>query len=111
MQCGVGRFTRLLQQAVESSEPSSTATLTLMRNEGWTYRLLKIVGHHHGFLRAKVEKITAMAPDYLWVSVGVPHEQPSSRRLPATATDETGGPPAKDGWASSSRGLSYSGLM
>ena len=34
MQCGVGHFTRLLQQAVESSEPGSTAALTLTRGEG-----------------------------------------------------------------------------
>jgi glycosyltransferase involved in cell wall biosynthesis len=34
MQCGVGHFTRLLQQAIEESEPGSTAALTLTRSEG-----------------------------------------------------------------------------
>jgi hypothetical protein len=34
MQCGVGQFTRLLQQAVENSGPGSTAALTLTRSEG-----------------------------------------------------------------------------
>jgi hypothetical protein len=38
--------------AAESSEPGSTAALTLTRSEGRKYRRLKIVGHHHGFLRA-----------------------------------------------------------
>ena len=61
MQCGVGQFTRLLQQTVESSELGSTTALTLTRSEGWTYPRLKIVGHRHGFLRgdalrAKVEE-------------------------------------------------------
>jgi exopolysaccharide biosynthesis WecB/TagA/CpsF family protein len=41
---------------------------------------LKIVGHSHGHLRgqalrAKVDEINALAPDYLWVALGVPHEQ------------------------------------
>ena len=41
---------------------------------------LKIVGHSHGYfrgdaLRAKVEEINALAPDYLWVALGVPNEQ------------------------------------
>ena len=44
------------------------------------YPALKIVGHHHGFLRgdalrAKVDEINALAPDYLWVALGVPYEQ------------------------------------
>lgn len=44
------------------------------------YPQLKIVGHHHGYLRgdalrAKVDEINALAPDYLWVALGVPHEQ------------------------------------
>jgi glycosyltransferase involved in cell wall biosynthesis len=34
MQCGVGQFTRLLQQTIESREPGSTAALTLTRSEG-----------------------------------------------------------------------------
>jgi N-acetylglucosaminyldiphosphoundecaprenol N-acetyl-beta-D-mannosaminyltransferase len=44
------------------------------------YPKLKIVGHSHGYLRgealrAKVGEINALAPDYLWVALGVPHEQ------------------------------------
>src|ERR1700760_1265167 len=41
---------------------------------------LRIVGHSHGYLRgdalrAKVEEINALAPDYLWIALGVPYEQ------------------------------------
>ena len=41
---------------------------------------LKIVGHCHGYLRgdalrAKIDEINALAPDYLWVALGVPYEQ------------------------------------
>jgi len=44
------------------------------------YPNLKIVGHSHGYLRGealrkKVDEINALAPDYLWVALGVPHEQ------------------------------------
>ena len=44
------------------------------------YPELKIIGHSHGFLRgealrAKVDEINALAPDYLWVALGVPYEQ------------------------------------
>ncbi|WP_454632334.1 WecB/TagA/CpsF family glycosyltransferase [Bradyrhizobium cenepequi] len=44
------------------------------------YPRLKIVGYSHGYLRgdalrAKVEEINALAPDYLWVALGVPYEQ------------------------------------
>ncbi|MFB9263809.1 WecB/TagA/CpsF family glycosyltransferase [Bradyrhizobium erythrophlei] len=44
------------------------------------YPDLKIVGHSHGYLRgealrAKVDEINALAPDYLWVALGVPYEQ------------------------------------
>ncbi|MGV7212430.1 WecB/TagA/CpsF family glycosyltransferase [Bradyrhizobium sp. UFLA05-112] len=44
------------------------------------YPNLKIVGHSHGYLRgdvlrAKVDEINALAPDYLWVALGVPFEQ------------------------------------
>ena len=44
------------------------------------YPDLKIVGRCHGFLRgealrAKVAEINALAPDYLWVALGVPYEQ------------------------------------
>src|SRR5260370_14916302 len=41
---------------------------------------LRIVGHCHGYLsgdalRAKVDEINTLAPDYLWVALGVPYEQ------------------------------------
>ena len=44
------------------------------------YPDLRIVGRCHGFLRgealrAKVAEINALAPDYLWVALGVPYEQ------------------------------------
>jgi len=44
------------------------------------YPGLNIVGHAHGYvrgeeLRAKVDEINALAPDYLWVALGVPFEQ------------------------------------
>ena len=44
------------------------------------YPRLRIVGHCHGYLRgealrAKVREINELAPDYLWVALGVPHEQ------------------------------------
>ena len=44
------------------------------------YPKLRIVGHFHGYLRgdalrAKVDEINELAPDYLWVALGVPYEQ------------------------------------
>ena len=44
------------------------------------YPALKIVGHCHGYLRgealrAKVDEINALAPDFLWIALGVPYEQ------------------------------------
>ncbi|HEY3796613.1 MAG TPA: WecB/TagA/CpsF family glycosyltransferase [Bradyrhizobium sp.] len=41
---------------------------------------LRIVGRSHGYLRGdalrdKVDEINALAPDYLWVALGVPYEQ------------------------------------
>jgi N-acetylglucosaminyldiphosphoundecaprenol N-acetyl-beta-D-mannosaminyltransferase len=41
---------------------------------------LRIVGQSHGYLRgdalrAKVDEINELAPDYLWVALGVPYEQ------------------------------------
>jgi N-acetylglucosaminyldiphosphoundecaprenol N-acetyl-beta-D-mannosaminyltransferase len=41
---------------------------------------LRIVGHSHGYLRgdalrAKVDEINALVPDYLWVGLGIPYEQ------------------------------------
>ena len=53
---------------------------TAVANVRKLYPDLKIVGHSHGYLRgdalrAKVEEINALAPDYLWVALGVPYEQ------------------------------------
>ena len=44
------------------------------------YPDLRIVGRCHGYLkgdalRLKVDEINALAPDYLWVALGVPYEQ------------------------------------
>jgi exopolysaccharide biosynthesis WecB/TagA/CpsF family protein len=44
------------------------------------YPNLRIVGHCHGYLRGdalrtKVDEINGLAPDYLWVALGVPYEQ------------------------------------
>jgi len=44
------------------------------------YPRLKVIGHCHGFLRgdalqAKIDEINALAPDYLWLALGVPNEQ------------------------------------
>lgn len=44
------------------------------------YPDLHIVGRCHGYLRgdalrAKIDEINALAPDYLWVALGVPYEQ------------------------------------
>jgi exopolysaccharide biosynthesis WecB/TagA/CpsF family protein len=44
------------------------------------YPGLRIAGACHGYLRgetlrAKVQEINKLAPDYLWVGLGVPHEQ------------------------------------
>jgi exopolysaccharide biosynthesis WecB/TagA/CpsF family protein len=44
------------------------------------YPKLRLVGQCHGYLRgdelrAKVDEINELAPDYLWVALGVPYEQ------------------------------------
>jgi N-acetylglucosaminyldiphosphoundecaprenol N-acetyl-beta-D-mannosaminyltransferase len=44
------------------------------------YPDLRIIGRSHGYLRGealrnKVDEINALAPDYLWVALGVPYEQ------------------------------------
>lgn len=53
---------------------------TAVANVRKMYPDLKIVGNSHGYLkgdalRAKVDEINALAPDYLWVALGVPYEQ------------------------------------
>ncbi len=45
-----------------------------------TYPRLNLVGHSHGYLEGaalahKLEEINALAPDVLWLSLGVPREQ------------------------------------
>ncbi len=53
---------------------------TAVENVQKMYPNLKIVGYSHGYLRgdalkAKVDEINALAPDCLWVALGVPYEQ------------------------------------
>jgi exopolysaccharide biosynthesis WecB/TagA/CpsF family protein len=60
-----------------ADEAENTAAVANVRK---MYPDLRIVGHSHGYLkgdalRAKVEEINALAPDYLWVALGVPYEQ------------------------------------
>src|SRR3979411_2921915 len=60
--------------ADEAENASAVANVRKM------YPDLRIVGHSHGYLkgealRAKVDEINALAPDYLWVALGVPYEQ------------------------------------
>jgi exopolysaccharide biosynthesis WecB/TagA/CpsF family protein len=60
-----------------ASEAENAAAVDNVRK---LYPDLKIVGSSHGYLRgdalkAKVEEINALAPDYLWVALGVPYEQ------------------------------------
>ena len=61
---------------------------------------LRIVGHCHGYLRgdalrAKVDEINRLAPDYLWVALGVPYEQAFvaefTARLPNVGVIKTAG--------------------
>lgn len=60
-----------------ADEAENTAAVANVRK---MYPDLKIVGHSHGYfkgdeLRAKVDEINALAPDYLWLALGVPYEQ------------------------------------
>jgi N-acetylglucosaminyldiphosphoundecaprenol N-acetyl-beta-D-mannosaminyltransferase len=60
-----------------TDEDENAAAVVNVRN---MYPGLRIVGHCHGYLRgdalrAKVDEINALAPDYLWVALGVPYEQ------------------------------------
>ena len=59
---------------------SEAENIVAVKNVQKMYPNLKIVGHSHGYLRgdalrAKIEEINALAPDYLWVALGVPNEQ------------------------------------
>ena len=60
-----------------ASEEENAAAVANVRARHPT---LKIVGRSHGYLRGealrkKVDEINALAPDYLWVALGVPYEQ------------------------------------
>ena len=60
-----------------ANERENAAAVTNVRR---IYPNLKIVGHCHGYLRgealrAKVVEINGLAPDYLWIGLGVPYEQ------------------------------------
>ena len=44
MQCGVGHFTRLLQDAIEKPDPGSCISLTLTRSEGTLAEIWRAVG-------------------------------------------------------------------
>jgi exopolysaccharide biosynthesis WecB/TagA/CpsF family protein len=60
-----------------ADEAENTAAVANVRR---LYPGLKIIGHCHGFLRgdalqAKIDEINALAPDYLWLALGVPNEQ------------------------------------
>ncbi|MCK1542756.1 WecB/TagA/CpsF family glycosyltransferase [Bradyrhizobium sp. 147] len=59
---------------------SEAENIAAVENVQKMYPNLRIVGRSHGYLRgealrAKVEEINALAPDYLWVALGVPNEQ------------------------------------
>lgn len=60
-----------------ASEDENAVAVRKVQN---LYPKLRIVGYSHGYLsgdalRAKVEEINALAPDCLWVALGVPNEQ------------------------------------
>ncbi len=60
-----------------ANESENMAAIANVRR---AYPALRIVGHSHGYLRgdalrAKVDEINALAPDFLWVALGVPYEQ------------------------------------
>src|SRR5580658_6797530 len=44
MQCGVGQFTRLLQEMIEKADPGSCAALTLTRSEGSIAEIWRATG-------------------------------------------------------------------
>ena len=60
-----------------ANEEENAAAVANVRN---MFPDLQIVGRCHGYLkgdalRGKVDEINALAPDYLWVALGVPYEQ------------------------------------
>jgi glycosyltransferase involved in cell wall biosynthesis len=48
MQCGVGQFTRLLQEAIEKTDPGSCTALTLTRSQGSTAEIWRAIGSARG---------------------------------------------------------------
>jgi exopolysaccharide biosynthesis WecB/TagA/CpsF family protein len=68
------RLTFYMFGADEAENATAVANVVRM------YPGLRIVGRSHGYLRGealrqKVDEINALAPDYLWVALGVPYEQ------------------------------------
>jgi exopolysaccharide biosynthesis WecB/TagA/CpsF family protein len=68
------RLTFYMFGADEAENDAAVANVRKM------YPGLRIVGNCHGYLRgdalrAKVDEINRLAPDYLWVALGVPYEQ------------------------------------
>ena len=68
------RLTFFMFGADEEENAAAVANVQKM------YPDLMIVGRSHGYLRGnalreKVDEINALAPDYLWVALGVPYEQ------------------------------------
>jgi exopolysaccharide biosynthesis WecB/TagA/CpsF family protein len=60
-----------------ADEAENATAVANIRN---MYPGLRIVGRSHGFLRgdalkAKIDEINALAPDFLWIALGVPYEQ------------------------------------
>ena len=60
-----------------ANEEENAAAVARIRE---IYPRLRILGRCHGYLkgeelRAKVDEINRLAPDYLWVALGVPYEQ------------------------------------
>jgi N-acetylglucosaminyldiphosphoundecaprenol N-acetyl-beta-D-mannosaminyltransferase len=61
-----------------ATEASNRVAVRIVRDK---YPTLKLIGHRHGFLADDDEElvvcnqITTLAPDILWVSMGVPREQ------------------------------------
>jgi exopolysaccharide biosynthesis WecB/TagA/CpsF family protein len=60
-----------------SEEEENARAVAALRG---TYPALRIVGHCHGFLKggqllAKLDEINALAPDIVWLGLGVPVEQ------------------------------------
>ncbi|WP_018043791.1 WecB/TagA/CpsF family glycosyltransferase [Methylobacterium sp. 88A] len=67
-------LTFYLYGATEDENRAAVATTQRL------YPALRIVGHHHGYLAGdaltdKIAEIDALAPDILWIALGVPREQ------------------------------------